>query len=84
MSDTPGRLDVARVLTPSTVITKARVAFDEDGSATVTDRRTKAVLLRVEGPPTATTDKRWSYGDVTIERMSGCGCGGTRQMPTGG
>ena len=78
----PDRIDVARVLTPAQVIVKARVRV-QDGKVLVTDRRTKDVLLTIEGEPDESKTSSWKFGDVTVEVMGSCGCGGTRVIPTG-
>lgn len=73
-------LDLARVVTPDTTYLKARAVL-EPGRLVISDRRHRELAV-IEGERAELNRSRWTYGDVVVERMSGCGCGGTRVMPT--
>lgn len=70
------QLRVARIETPQGVIEKAKAKL-APGQLTVYDRRSGQVILDVQHDRVEQFGGVWAYGDVTVTRMTGCGCGGT-------
>lgn len=72
-------LPLARVVTPTQSITKAKAVISPQGIL-IYDIRSGALIFEASGEPTPTGDGTWELDGVEVARMSGCRCGGTRVL----